>query len=111
MYTRQRELLLPDDTIRVQTSRRAQPLWLAAGITVLAMTLAACESANSQTDTDPHATPAAETARQGQVTNTVAVQLPDLTDPAARKQFACSFEDGYFGEPAASRDDATSDCR
>jgi hypothetical protein len=86
-------------------------LWIAAGVAVVGITLAACESANTGTGTDSHATPVAETARQQHVTDAPDVRFPDVTDPAARRQFACSFADGYFTEPRVPRHDAASDCR
>jgi hypothetical protein len=91
-----------------------KPLRIAGGVALLAVTFGACKSASTRTDveprTDPHATPAAVTAQQP-VADTPDVPLPDLTDPAVRKQFACSFSDGYFNERGDSSDDATSDCQ
>jgi hypothetical protein len=93
-----------------QTFRRRQPLWFATAVAVFAVTLVACDSDNTRTDTEPHATPAVEAAQVRRVTNAPEVRFPDLTDPAGRTQFACSFEDGYFTEPQASPDDSASDC-
>jgi hypothetical protein len=86
-------------------------LCITVGAAVLVITLAACGSDNN-TRTDPHATTAAEI--EPEITTTSppdTVPLPDLADPATRKQFVCSFADGYFTEPQAPRDNSTSeDC-
>jgi hypothetical protein len=77
---------------------------------VLAITLAACGSYYNARGTDPHATPAAEIERHNNTTSPPdIVRLPDLTDPAQRKQFVCSFANGYFNEPQPSPDNSTSD--
>lgn len=112
MQTRQYDGPRRDDSPAVPTLRSRHQLVIAAGAAVLAITLAACGSNNTRRGTDPHATPATETARQDNATSPPdTVRLPDLTDPETRKQFACSFDDGYFTEPRAPRDDAPSDCR
>ena len=111
MHIRQHEGLLPEITMGVHTSRRGRPLWIAVGSAVLAITLVACgANNNARRGTDPNATPAAEIQRKNSTTSQPdTVRLPDLTDPATRKQFVCSFADGYFTEPQVPRGNSTSD--
>jgi len=112
MQTHQYDALLRDEAPAVPTLRPRHQLVIAAGAAVLAITLAACGPSNTRRGTDLHATPATETARQSQATSPPdTVRLPDLTDPKTRKQLACSFDDGYFTQPRAPRDNAPSDCR
>jgi glucose/arabinose dehydrogenase len=105
MQPRQCDVPRPNDPPAVATFRSRHQLSIATGAAVLAMTLAACGSGNARRGTDPQATPTARTARQNHPTSPPdTVRLPDLTDPATRKQFACGFADGYFTEPQAPRD-------
>jgi hypothetical protein len=112
MHTRHYDAPRPNDPPAVPTFRPRHQRSIAAGAAVLAITLAACGPANTRRGTDPQATPAANSTRQNLPTRPPdTVRLPDLTDPATRKRFACSFADAYFTEPQAPRDNAPSDCR
>jgi hypothetical protein len=95
----------------VRTARRRHQLRIAIGAAVLAITLAACGSTNNaRPGSDPHATPAAESEQHTNPTSqSDRVRLPDLTQPATRKQFVCSFANGYFNEPQPPPDNPTSD--
>jgi hypothetical protein len=92
----------------VHTSRPRHQLWIAAAAAGLAITLAACGSDITRRDTDAHPTPDAEIARQ-YATRAPEVRLPDLTDPATRKQLVCSFAEGYFTPPQPPAE-TTSEC-
>jgi hypothetical protein len=112
MRTRQYETPLSNHPPAARTSRSRLQLRIAVGAAVLAMTLAACGSSdNARPGTDPPKTPAGEITRQdGMSSPPDTVRLPDLTDPATRKRFACSFADGYFAPPQETPDISTPDC-
>jgi hypothetical protein len=95
---------LPNDPQAVRTSRPRHQLCIAVGAAVLAVTLTACgPTRNIRRGVDPHAIPAVTGAPD-------ADRLPDLNDPAVRKQFACSFAEGYFTPPQPPPK-SPSDCR
>jgi hypothetical protein len=110
MRTRQHDTPPPNHTPAVRTARPKHQLRIAIGAAVLAITLAACGSNNNaRQGTDPHATPATEIERQNTTTTQPdIVRLPDLTQPATRKQFVCGFANGYFTQPQPPRDNSTS---
>jgi hypothetical protein len=109
MHTRHHDVPRPNDPPADVTVRPKHQLAIAAGAAALAITLAACGSSNTRRGTDPHATPAAKTAQQNHATSPPnTIRLPDLTDPTTRKQFACSFANGYFTEPQPPYDNTTS---
>jgi len=112
MQRRQYDAPRPNDAPAAPAFRPRHQLSIAVGAAILAITLASCGSGNTRRGTDPQATPAAETAQQDHATNPRdSVQLPDLTDPATRKQFVCSFADGYFTGSQKPADDSKSSCR
>ena len=99
MRIRQHDTPLPNHARAVRTARSKHQLRLAIGAAGLAITLAACgANNNARPGTDPHATPATEIERHNNRT----------TQPATRKQFVCSFANGYFTQPQPPRDNSTS---
>ena len=110
MRIRQLDTPLPNHARAVRTARSKHQLRLAIGAAGLAITLAACgANNNARPGTDPHATPATEIERHNnRTTQPDTVPLLDLTQPATRKQFVCSFANGYFTQPQPPRDNSTS---
>jgi hypothetical protein len=78
---------------------------------VLAIALGACgSSSDTRRAPDPRSIPAAEVAQQNLTTSPAGtVALPNLNDPAVRKQFVSSFADGYFTESQQPRTKSPTD--
>ena len=97
----------------MQTRRQHTPQqWIAAGVAVFAIALAACGSNTPQPGADVNASAPSRGARADQTTSARGtVRLPDLRDPATRKQFVCSFADGYFSPPPTALSNRPSDCK
>lgn len=103
------ETLLPNPAAR--PSPRRNRVLIALEAAVLAIALAACGSENTRQGTD-QAIPAPKVVEQNQTMSAPdTVRVPDLNDPAVRRQFVCSFADGYFTEPQPPQANSTSDCR
>src|SRR5262245_45259121 len=110
MHTHVSDAPRPNSSPAVQTFRRRHPLSVAAGVVALAVMLAACGSSDTKQGTEPQSTRAAASARLDRAASpparavtvasggATAVWTPDLTDPVTRKEFACSFAEGYFTE-------------
>jgi hypothetical protein len=111
MRTRQPETPAPNHAPTIHTPRPKPHLRIAIAVAALAITLAACGSTNTaRRGTDPHATPAAHIERH--TTNEpYTVRLPNLRDPATRKQFVCNFANGYFTQPQPPRYSTSNYCR
>jgi hypothetical protein len=83
-----------------------------AGTALLAITVAACGSnANTQPASNAQPRPSSVIVQPGPTTSAPdTVDLPELNDPAVRKQFVCSFADGYFAPPQPPGENSTLDC-
>jgi hypothetical protein len=96
-------------THRIRTSVVAM---LLAAATTVGLAAACGFGVNAARGTGTNATSVAATELANRASSSPdTVSVPDLTDPATRKQFVCSFEDGYFTEPQARSNSSSSYCR